>query len=955
MSDLTIDGVNSASQLPTGTLTFLFTDIEGSTRRWEQHPIAMRLAVATHDGILRQAIESNGGVVFKTGGDAFYAVFVSATDAVRAAFVAQKAIESMQWGEVGPLRVRIALHTGIAELRGGDYFGAALNRVSRLLSSGSGGQVLLTGATESLIQDLPFGASLKDMGKHKLRDLSGPLHVFQLLHAELAADFPALKSLDSIPNNLPVQVTSFVGREHELTQAKSLLAKSRVLTLTGPGGSGKSRLSIHAAATLLEQFPDGVWFVELAPLVQPELVPLTVAVVLGVHPQPSQPIVSTLVGVLGDKTSLVILDNCEHLVDACARLADTLIRSCPNLSILASSRETFQIAGETILDVPPLASADPEHLPPLDQLGQYEAVQLFVDRACSVRATFALTPENALSVAQICYRLDGIPLAIELAAARVRALSPEQIATRLDDRFKLLTSGSRTALPRQQTLRALVDWSYDWLNESEKSLLRRLSIFVGGWTLEAAEAVCGDNDLRAISDVLVSLADKSLVVVNTELVCPRYGLLETIRSYALERLEEAGERSQIARRHADYYSSFALQNDASVGCIHLQTGLRALLPELGNFRGVLHWAVAQKNDPALGATLIGAIWWFFVTKSLTAEFIDWCERVLEALGSEAEQKGEAMARLALAAMETFPPHRRLRRAISAERPLGNAQGAVELLRATGDCERLAIALCMKAFNLAFIGQTSEAESSASEALAIAQGNGLQAILPLARLAKALSMDPAQLTERRQLLVENVELFKSLPYAIGLGANFIALGAVEFELGNHARALEIALESEEMQAKVGLVASLAEAKLHIAASALALDRVDLAEQAALGALAIAQQREDPAIAAAAIQHLAGVITARGEARLAARLLGASESLRGNLYTRRPAEQYGYEITLKKLRKAIPIDLEAVIAEGRCWSMADAITNALNAIQPEGRSERAFGSHISEAGNERGITL
>jgi predicted ATPase/class 3 adenylate cyclase len=602
-------------QLPTGTLTFLFTDIEGSTRRWEQHAAAMRDAVARHDEILRRAIESNGGVVFKTGGDAFYAVFPSATDAVRAAVVGQMGIESTNWGEIGPLRVRMALHTGTADLRENDYFGPPLNRVSRLLSIGFGGQVLLSGTTASLVgETLPPGAALKDQGEHRLRDLSGSLHVFQLLHLSLPSNFPALKSLDTVPNNLPTQVTSFVGREREVARVKELLATSRLLTLTGVGGSGKSRLSVQAAAELLEQYVDGVWFVELAPLAQPDLVPQILAAVLGIHAEPNQPILSTLLAALGPKKILVVLDNCEHLVDACARLADELIRGCAKISILASSREALQIAGETTLRVPPLASADPDHLPPLEQLAQYEAVQLFVERASAVQPAFALTPQNVRAVAQICHQLDGIPLAIELAAARVKVLSPDQIATRLNDRFKLLIGGSRTALPRQQTLRALVDWSYELLSKSEKALLRRLAIFAGGWTLEAAEAVCAGDELESdqILDLMTALVEKSLVLAEDQGDHVRYRLLETLRQYGREKLTPA-EEQLIASRHARYCLDF-LEGFAGQYFGTRIDDLDSFDAEYDNLRAAMAWAAgaATPQDQSLGACIavhLGYLWY----------------------------------------------------------------------------------------------------------------------------------------------------------------------------------------------------------------------------------------------------------------------------------------------------------------------------------------------------------
>ncbi len=497
--------------LPTGTVTFLFTDIEGSTQLWEQHPTAMQAALAQHDAILRQAIEANGGYVFKTVGDAFCAAFPTAPEALNAALETQRALnktsEVLETSEVWPLRVRVGLHTGAAEERDHDYFGPTLNRVARMFSAGHGGQTILSLATYELVRDhLPSGAALRDLGEHRLKDLTRPEHIFQLLAPDLPADFPPLKTLDAWPNNLPVQLTSFVGREKEMAEIKQQLAplvpsgrggggegRVRLLTLTGPGGTGKTRLSLQTAADLLDAFANGVWLVELAPLADPALVPQTVATALGVREQQGRPVQATLTDYLREKKLLLILDNCEHLVEACASLADALLHACPGLKILASSREALGIAGEAPYRVPSLAIPDPRHLPPLETLTQYEAVRLFIERATTALPAFTVTNDNAPALAQICHRLDGIPLALELAAARVKLLRVEQIAARLDDRFRLLTGGSRTALPRQQTLRALIDWSYDLLSEPERALLQRLAVFAGGWTLEAAEAVCSEQ------------------------------------------------------------------------------------------------------------------------------------------------------------------------------------------------------------------------------------------------------------------------------------------------------------------------------------------------------------------------------------------------------------------------------------------------------------------------------
>lgn len=483
--------------LPTGTVTFLFTDIEGSTTHWDLYPEAMRPALARHDAILNAALAANQGHAFKKIGDAFCAVFETVPDAFQAALDAQRALHTEPWEGLPPggLRIRMALHTGAADLRDNDYFGPPLNRVARLLSIGHGGQILLSQVTYELVRDqLPQDVTLKDMGQRRLRDLQRPEHVYLALHPGLPADFPELKSLEHLSNNLPQQVTSFIGREQEMAEVKGLLARTRLLTLTGAGGAGKTRLSLQVAADLLQGGGDGVWFVELAALADPNLVPQTVAQALGVREEPGRTILDTLVDYLKSRKLLLLLDNCEHVLNATAQLADTILRACPDVQILATSREGLNIPGETTYRIPSLSLPDPEQTPTPENLSQCEAVRLFVERAQAAQPSFRVNPHNAPAVAQICHRLDGIPLAIELAAARVRALPIEQIAAGLDDRFRLLTGGSRTALPRQQTLRALIDWSYDLLSPEERTLLRRLSVFAGGWTLEAAEAVCADPE-----------------------------------------------------------------------------------------------------------------------------------------------------------------------------------------------------------------------------------------------------------------------------------------------------------------------------------------------------------------------------------------------------------------------------------------------------------------------------
>jgi class 3 adenylate cyclase len=500
------------SALPSGMVTFLFTDIEGSTPLWEREPDQMRLALARHHAILRTAIAAHEGHAYKIIGDAFQAAFVFPMQAVAAALAAQRALAAHEWETSAPLRVRMGVHVGSAMAEGNDYTTThTLNRVARIMAAGHGGQILLSVEVADLVRrDLPTDVTLRDMGKQRMKGLMHLEELFQVVAPDLPAVFPLLKTMDTFRTNLPAQLTSFVGREKEIAEIKQLLASHRLVTLTGPGGTGKTRLALHVAAEVLETFPDGVWLVELAPLADAALVPRAVATVLGLREDAGRPILATLTDFLSARNLLLILDNCEHVVEACAQLADALLRACPKVVILASSREALGIAGEAPFRVPSLRTPDPRRLPSIKTLTQYDAVRLFVERGAAVLPGFTVTDTNAPALVQVCARLDGIPLALELAAARVSVLRVEQIAARLDDRFRLLTGGSRTAVPRQQTLRALIDWSYDLLAEPERVLLQRLAVFAGGWTLEAAEAVGvgegnddGTGDRRGVEPLIL--------------------------------------------------------------------------------------------------------------------------------------------------------------------------------------------------------------------------------------------------------------------------------------------------------------------------------------------------------------------------------------------------------------------------------------------------------------------
>ena len=581
---------------PTRPLTFLFTDIEGSTKLWELHPQAMRVALARHDGLMRSAVAERQGRVFKTIGDAFCIAFASAPDALAAALAVQTALHSEppEAAALPPLRVRMALHTGPAEERDDDYFGPTLNRVARLLAIGYGGQTLLSSAAqEEAAAALPPGVTLRDLKSHRLKDLSQPEHVWQACCESLPDDFPPLRSLGA--NNLPIQMTSFVGREADLADVKDLLTRERLLTLTGPGGTGKTRLALQAAA---ETAPgDGVWMVDLAPLADPDRVTQAVASVLNVREEPERPLLETLTESLHGKQILLLLDNCEHLIGAVAVLAHALLQSCPQVRLLATSRERLGVTGERVYGVASLSLPDLSRPGAASDLGGSDAARLFLDRA-SLHHGFSLTAAAVPALARLCHRLDGIPLAIELAAARTRSLTVEQIHDRLDQRFRLLTGGSRTALPRQQTLQGLMDWSYELLTPPERRLLAHLSVFTGGWTLAAAEAVCAGEGTEPweVLEGLTGLVDKSLAAFDTR----RYRLLETVRLYARDRLEETPDAAATRERHADYFLALAAETQPKLFGAEAGVFLNQLEMEIDNLRAASAWVHARQDaDRAL--------------------------------------------------------------------------------------------------------------------------------------------------------------------------------------------------------------------------------------------------------------------------------------------------------------------------------------------------------------------
>ena len=601
------------SELPTGTVTLLLADVQGSTRLWETQPEAMKAAVARLDQTLADVVAAHRGVrpVEQGEGDSFVIAFPRAADAIACAIDLQRA-------PLAPIKLRIGVHTGDVHLRDeGNYIGPTINRTARLRDLAHGGQTVLSGATEPLVVDqLPADVTLNDLGSHPLRDLPRPERVVQLCHPDLHNDFPPLRTANVVAAaNLPVQLSSFIGRKAEISAIREALADNRLVTLTGAGGSGKTRLAVQVAAEIATEFADGVWYVDLAPITDPDVVPLTVARALGLPDHPGQQTIDVLLRFTRDRRMLIVLDNCEHLLDASAELVIAMLGACPSLTLLATSREPIGVTGEVSWRVPSLSLAD-------------EAIELFSDRARRTRPDFRVTAVNTEAVTEICRRLDGLPLAIELAAARIRALTPAEIVDSLHDQFRLLTGGARTAVRRQQTLRASVDWSHALLSEPEQVLFRRLAVFFGGFDIEAVHAVAagGEVERYQVLDQLTLLVDKSLVVAEDSPHGTRYRLLETVRQYAQEKLREAHEGDDVRTRHRDHYTAMAALLDAPAGSGY-QERIERAEADMANLRAAFTWSLERADDTlALAlASSLQPLWW---TRWRVREGLNWLSSAL---------------------------------------------------------------------------------------------------------------------------------------------------------------------------------------------------------------------------------------------------------------------------------------------------------------------------------------
>lgn len=915
----TFPGAPPASPFPTGTVTFLFTDIEGSTRRWERDPKAMAEAVRLHDAIVSAAMTSYRGYIFKTGGDSLHAAFERVNDAIDAARAAQHALGAEDFSAVDGLRVRMSIHTGVADERAGDYFGPTVNRVARLLAIAHGGQVVVSEPSAKLLEEITAGSpALLDLGVHRLKDLSRPERVFQLLTPPLPATFPPLRSLATLANNLPLQQTSFIGRQREIAELQELLAAHRLVSIVGAGGVGKSRAALHVGASVSDAWPDGVWFVELAPIENASSLPLTIATAAHLDVTTERESEQHLLAALATKTTLLIFDNCEHLIQAVAQLTPSILKRSPGVKILCTSREHLNIGGEFVYRMPSLAvpaATAPDVLSVEDALG-YSAIVLFVERAKAADQRFSLTDETAPIVAGICRRLDGIPLAIELAAVRTHVLSLKNLREGLNERFRLLTSGNRSALPRQQTLRTLIDWSYNLLDDDERRLLRRLSVFAAGFTLEAAERVGADSDIDAfdVLEVLTMLVEKSLIAVEGSFAGAwRYRLLETIREYAAEKLSDDPAHTEVRRR-------FALWMGELIDVAHRTWETEPsddwderFRPEVDNLRSALHWSLIEGTGVELGIAVVIAARRYW-GRLAPAEGLAWILLARERW-PPSDRSRQGALRLAEAQVRVA-----LRQYEAASRAAGDALASLKAGRA--DAVTLAEAQGLAGYSLAHLGRHAEAIALLSSAAAEMRRLNSPHLAAYAAQDLALAnLEAGNFEDARRFFNEALSGFRLTGNARGVVATQVNLAELASSAGDPVEAIRII--SEVPRNGTSITGSLLAANL--AAYYIAAERWHEARASALEALRTARDRGEPEVAcafqhAAAITILSDSATDRRARSIAAlRVLGAADKRFQQLgIVREPNEERERARMIEEVMKMLSSEqVESLLSEGTQW--------------------------------------
>ncbi len=789
------------SEHPSGTVAFLFCDIEGSTQRWERDRDAMAAALRVHDALVREAIESAGGYVFKTVGDSFCAAFAGSGEAVAAALAIHRALAATDFSAVDGLRVRLAIHAGTAEERDGDYFGPALNRVARLQSVAWGGQTILSAAAAELARPaLPPEATLLDLGTHRLKDLAEPEPIAQLVVPDLPSEFPPLRSLDASRNNLPTQLMPLIGREDVVAQIGELVSAHRLVTIVGTGGIGKTRTALSVAASLVDRFSGGVWYVELAPVASGAQVAAQIATDLGLRETPGRTPLETVQLWLLSREALLLIDNCEQVVAEAAHAIDAILRRCPGTKILATSREPLGMYGEQVMRLPTLrvppsdgsatgdgASGNPgaASLTAEEALG-YEAIALFVERARAADPNFVLTDAHASVVADICRRLDGIALAIELAASRVRLLTPPQLASKLDERFRLLTGGRREATPRQATLHAMITWSYELLEERERIVLERLAVFMGNWSLEAAADVCQDEALDEFEtlDAIEALANKSLVAIEGDSDAKSYRLLESTRAFALLKLRERGAEREMRARHAAYALRVAEALDAGALETPSAAWERQAIDASADLRAAIAWALHAGNDVSLGISLVATLRWYWSGLAARDGQVE-VRGALEA-AERADVPRAVIARLELAAATIAT--------VFADYPrqLAAAERALALLDAPEDRLDRAIATRAYAQALWHLGRGAEAKPVWEQALAEFRELDSKRLIALTLDSRGMQrLAEGDMLGARADLEEAIALAAEVGFERAQLFFDVNLGEIEFSLGNVGAAIALA--------------------------------------------------------------------------------------------------------------------------------------------------------------------